>query len=54
MPRRASPALKAWLASCRELGYLQKGEGFKPLPKKGSAAYKEIRALYESKIAKNK
>ena len=44
--RKANPALKAWIKAARSEGYMKKGTNFKPLPKKGTAAYMKIRAKY--------
>ena len=42
--RKVNPALKKWAAAAKAEGYMKKGAGFKPLPKKGSAGYKAIKA----------
>ena len=47
MPRKANSSLKAWIKASKAEGYMKKGVGFKPLPKKGTAAYKKIRTRYE-------
>ncbi len=40
-------ALRAWTIAAREEGYMLKGDGFKPLPKKGTKEYQAIRQNYE-------
>lgn len=45
--RKANPHLKAWVKAAQAEGFMKKGD-FKPLPKKGSPAYKRIRARYEA------
>jgi len=49
MPHTDSKHLQAWRASAREEGYLKKGAAFKPLPKKGTKAYRKIKARYNKK-----
>lgn len=50
--RKAGSAVKAWSKAAKLEGYMKKGEGFKPLPKKGTKEYKKIRARYEKMIKK--
>ena len=50
--RKTNTALKNWLKAARAEGFMKKGAGFKPLPKKGSAAYKKIRARYNKLMKK--
>ncbi len=40
-------ALRAWTIAAREEGYLLKGKGFKPLPKKGTEEYRAIQENYK-------
>lgn len=40
--RKSNPALKKWVKAAKAEGYMVKGAGFKPLPKKGTAGYKAI------------
>jgi hypothetical protein len=49
MPRGNPALLKKWREACHEAGYLQKGAAFKPLPKKGTAAYETLRAAFKAK-----
>ena len=44
--RKANPALKNWVRAAKSKGYMKSGKDFKPLPKKGTSAYKAIRAVY--------
>lgn len=44
--RRPTSALSRWVAVARAHGYLKKGASFKPLPKKGTEAYKKLKAAY--------
>jgi len=46
--RKASPAFAKWRRAVLAEGYLKPGAAFKPLPKKGTAGYKAIRARYEA------
>lgn len=46
--RARSELLKAWVKAAKQHGYLKKGENFKKMPKKGTDAYKAIKATYEN------
>jgi hypothetical protein len=46
---RNSPALSAWRRACKSLGYLS-GETFKPIPKKGTSAYKNLYEVYQMEL----
>jgi hypothetical protein len=46
--RKANPALNKYRRAAQAEGFLVKGSSFKALPKKGSAAYKRIKARYEA------
>ena len=39
--------LGAWRQACVKHGYMVKGGAFKPVPKKGTAEYKKIRATFD-------
>jgi hypothetical protein len=45
--RKLSPALKLWLKVVKDAGYMQAGEHFKRVPKRGSAGYKDLKKSYE-------
>jgi hypothetical protein len=45
--RGVSKGLTNWARACQNCGYMQKGEGFKPVPKKGSSEYARVRREYE-------
>ena len=45
--RKSKRGKSAWIRACQAHGYMKKGS-FKPVPKKGSAAYKEIRRTMEN------
>lgn len=47
---RKSPALSAWRRACQSLGYSKPGAPFKPIPKKGSAAYNELYEEYQKEL----
>jgi len=40
---RKNPSMSAWRRALKEFGYMQKGSAFKPVPKKGTAAYNQVR-----------
>ena len=42
MPRKLPSKLATFAAAARKEGYMKKGAAFKPLPRKGTAAYKKI------------
>ena len=42
-----SNGLSKWVKACKAAGYMQSGANFKPLPKKGTAGYRKIRAIYD-------
>lgn len=48
--------LQLWHQACRECGYLSKDKGVKnkPIPKKGTAAYAELRAHYQALLGRQK
>jgi hypothetical protein len=46
---RNSPALSAWRRACKSLGYIS-GETFKPVPKKGTAAYNKLYEVYQMEL----
>ena len=39
--------LSKWVKACKRAGYMVSGANFKPLPKKGTAGYRKIRAIYD-------
>jgi len=45
--RKVNPALNRWRKAAQAEGFMKAGEGFKPLPKKGTAGYKAIKARAE-------
>jgi hypothetical protein len=51
--RHLPKALAMWRKAVVAEGYLQKGQ-FKPMPKKGTAGYKAIRARYMKLMAGSK
>ena len=40
--RPVHPRMRAFMEAAKAEGFMKKGEKFKPLPKKGTAAYKRI------------
>lgn len=51
---RKSPALSSWRRACMQLGYMKKGAGFKPIPRRGTAEYNRIKALQQQLQGKGK
>ena len=47
---RQSPALSAWRRACKAKGYYNPGGPFKALPKKGTAAYKDLYEEYQMEL----
>lgn len=45
-----SPALSAWRRACKSMGYYNPGGPFKPLPKKGTSAYKNLYDEYQMEL----
>ena len=38
--------LGLWVKACKQHGYMVKGVGFRPVPKKGTPEYKKIHATF--------
>ncbi len=43
-----------WLTCLREHGYMMKGAGFKPTPKKGTPEYEAVRKTFDARKAEAK
>ena len=44
MPPKKNTKPKSFMEAAKSIGYMKKGQGFKPLPKKGSPEYNKIRS----------
>ena len=47
MPRKAPASLNKFRRAAQAEGYMKKGGGFRPLPKRGSAPYRAIKKRME-------
>ena len=43
--KKAGTRKLSWVQACKKMGYMKKGGNFKPIPGKGTPAYKQIKAL---------
>lgn len=50
MPRKLPKKLGMWMKVAKEEGYMKKGAAFKPLPKKGTRAYAELKKKVEARM----